>query len=181
MRLTEKSYAIGLAKEDRYNLLKEKNEEIARLIQFMTEYSLKPEYINSVLEVLETSPLKHGIKLKDLITRPQITIENICEHIPAFKAELDKIPNRKDEIIEASEIKIKYDGYIKREEIIAEKINRLENIKIKDRFNYDSIVSLSTEAREKLKKINPETIAQAGRIPGISPNDISILLVLLGR
>jgi tRNA uridine 5-carboxymethylaminomethyl modification enzyme len=181
MRLTEKSYNIGLAKKDRFNLLKEKNEEIERLVQFMSEYSLKPEHINPVLETMETSPLRHGIKLKDLITRPQITISTISEHIPAFKSELDKITNRKEEIIEAAEIKIKYDGYIKREEVIADKINRLENIRIKDRFDYDSISALSIEAREKLRKINPETIAQAGRIPGISPNDISILLVLLGR
>ncbi|GAB6010584.1 tRNA uridine-5-carboxymethylaminomethyl(34) synthesis enzyme MnmG [Viscerimonas tarda] len=181
MRLTEKSFNIGLAKRDRIDLLKEKREEIDRLIEFISNYSIKPEAVNTALELLGTSSLKHGMKLKDLIMRPQITIENICEYIPDFKAELDKIPNRKEEIMEACEIKLKYDGYIKREEIIAEKINRLENIRIKDRFDYDNILSLSTEARQKLKKINPETIAQASRIPGISPNDVSILLVLLGR
>jgi len=180
-RLTKASHEMGLAKKNRMYLLEEKEEEIKRIIDFASNYSLKPEYINGALESLETSPLKQGTKLKDLITRPQITIDNICEHVPAFKQELDKIPNRKEEIIEAIEIRIKYDGYIKREEIIAEKINRLENIRIKDKFDYDNILSLSTEAREKLKKINPETIAQASRIPGISPNDISILLVLLGR
>lgn len=181
MRLTEKSFELGLAKKNRLYLLEEKKEEIEKIIDFVANYSLKPEYINPILESLGTSPLKQRTKLKDLITRPQITFDNICEHIPALKTELDKIPNRKEEIIEAAEIRIKYDGYIKREEIIAEKISRLENIRIKDKFDYDNILSLSTEAREKLKKINPETIAQASRIPGISPNDISILLVLLGR
>lgn len=180
-RLTEKSYELGLAKKNRVYLLEEKQEEINRIINFTSNYSLKPEYINSALESLGTSPLKHGVKLKDVITRPQITIENISEFIPAFKAELDKIRNRKEEIIESTEIKIKYDGYIKREEIIADKISRLENIRIKGKFDYDSIHTLSTEARQKLKKIDPDTIAQASRIPGISPNDISILLVLLGR
>lgn len=180
-RLTEKSINIGLAKNERKYLLDKKREEIERIIDFTTKYSLKPEHINNVLESLGTTPLKHRIKLKDLITRPQITIKNICEYIPAFQDELNKISNRKDEIIEATEIKIKYEGYIKREEIIAEKINRLENIKIKNKFDYNAILTLSTEAREKLKRIDPETIAQASRIPGISPNDISILLVLLGR
>ncbi len=181
MRLTEKGYNIGLAKEDRLNLLDEKKEEINRLIDFTSNYSLKPEYINQGLEKLETSPLKQGVKLKDVITRPQISIENIAEYIPAFREELSKIKSRKEEIIEATEIRIKYDGYIKREQLIADKINRLENIRIKDKFNYNEISALSIEARQKLNNINPETIAQASRIPGVSPNDISILLVLLGR
>ncbi len=181
VRLTEKGYNIGLAKRERVDLLNEKKEEIARLIDFTANYSLKPEYINEGLEALGTSPLKQRGRLKDVITRPQVSINNIMEYIPAFKAELDKIPNRQEEIKEATEIIIKYDGYIKREQLIAEKITRLENIKIKDKFDYESILSLSTEARQKLSKINPETIAQASRIPGVSPNDISILLVLLGR
>lgn len=181
VRLTEKSYNIGLAKRERVDLLNQKKEEIAKLIDFTADYSLKPEYINDGLVALGTSPLKQRTRLKDVITRPQVTIDNIMEYIPAFKAELDKIPNRQEEIKEATEIIIKYDGYIKREQLIADKITRLENIKIKDKFNYESILSLSTEARQKLSKINPETIAQASRIPGVSPNDISILLVLLGR
>lgn len=181
MRLTEMGYKIGLVKEDRINLLNQKKEEIDRIIDFAADYSLKPEYINEGLESLGTSPLKQKMKLKDVITRPQVSIENIAKFVPAFREELDKIPNRKEEIIEASEILIKYDGYIKREKLIADKISRLENIRIKDRFNYEEIQALSTEARQKLSKINPETIAQASRIPGISPNDISILLVLLGR
>ncbi|GHV13436.1 tRNA uridine 5-carboxymethylaminomethyl modification enzyme MnmG [Bacteroidia bacterium] len=181
VRLTEKGYNIGLAKQERIDLLNEKKEEVDRIISFTSTYSLKPEYINEGLVKLGTAPLKQGLKLKDVISRPQITINSIAEYIPALKEEINKIPNRKEEIIEASEIMIKYDGYIKREQIIADKITRLENIKIKDKFNYENILSLSTEARQKLTKINPETIAQASRIPGISPNDISILLVLLGR
>jgi len=181
MRLTPRGYEIGLVKENRYALLKEKKVEIERIIEFVSNYSLKPEYINPTLEKLGTSPLKQGIKLKDLITRPQISIANIVDSIPAFKTEIEKISNRKQEIIEAIEIIIKYDGYIKREQLIAEKISRLENIKIKDKFDYNTIQSLSIESRQKLSKINPETIGQASRIPGVSPNDISILLILLGR
>ncbi|MBK5721553.1 tRNA uridine-5-carboxymethylaminomethyl(34) synthesis enzyme MnmG [Dysgonomonas sp. Marseille-P4677] len=181
IRLTEKGYNIGLAKRERIDLLNQKKEEINRLIDFTANYSLKPEYINDGLSALGTSPLKQRTRLKDIITRPQVSINNITEYIPAFKAELDKIPNRQEEIKEAAEIIIKYDGYIKREQLMADKITRLENIRIKDKFNYESILSLSTEARQKLSKINPETIAQASRIPGVSPNDISILLVLLGR
>ncbi|NDW10838.1 tRNA uridine-5-carboxymethylaminomethyl(34) synthesis enzyme MnmG [Dysgonomonas sp. 520] len=180
-RLTEKGYNIGLATSERMNLLNEKKAETDCIYNFTAEYSIKPEYINPVLEKLGTSPLKQKIKLKDLITRPQITIDNIKGSIPAFDEEINKISNRKEEILEAVEIRIKYDGYIKREQMIADKISRLENIQIKNKFDYNSILSLSTEARQKLSKINPETIAQASRIPGISPNDISILLVLLGR
>lgn len=180
-RLTEKGYKLGLAKQNRLALLRQKKEEIDRIINFASNYSLKPEYINAGLEELGTTPLKHGLKLKDVITRPQISIDTISKYIPAFGEELDKIPNRKEEIIEAAEIIIKYDGYIKREQLIADKISRLESIKIRDKFNYEEILSLSTEARQKLSNINPETIAQASRIPGVSPNDISILLILLGR
>lgn len=181
VRLTESGYNIGLAKRERVDLLNQKKEEVNRIIDFTSNYSLKPEYINPTLEKLGTSPLKQGVKLKDLITRPQININNILDSISALRTEIDKIPNRKEEIIEACEIKIKYDGYIKREQLIAEKISRLENITIKDKFDYETILSLSTEARQKLAKINPETIGHASRIPGVSPNDISILLVLLGR
>lgn len=181
MRLTESGYNIGLAKRERIDLLEEKKSEIERLIDFTSNYSLKPDYINTALEKLGTSPLKQGSKLKDLLTRPQININNIIGSIPALQAEIEKLPNRKDEIIEATEIRIKYDGYIKREQLIAEKISRLENINIKSKFNYETINSLSTEARQKLASVNPETIGQASRIPGVSPNDISILLILLGR
>ena len=181
VRLTEKGYNMGLAKQERIDLLNEKRNEVDRIMSFAANYSLKPECINDGLTKLGTAPLKQGLKLKDVISRPQISINSIAEYIPALKEELNKIPNRKEEIIESAEIIIKYDGYIKREQLIADKITRLENIKIKGKFDYENILSLSTEARQKLTKIDPETIAQASRIPGISPNDISILLVLLGR
>lgn len=182
MRLTEKSYQMGLAKQDRYDLLREKKESRDAIIRFAETYSIKPQYINSGLEKLGTAPLSHGCKLFDVVLRPQTTLENLADLVPALRAELDKVPaSRKEEIIEAAEILIKYSGYIKREQIIADKINRLENIRIKGKFDYNSIQSLSTEARQKLTRIDPDTIAQASRIPGISPSDINILLVLLGR
>ena len=182
MRLTEKSYQMGLAKQDRYDLLREKKESRDAIIRFAETYSVKPQYINSGLEKLGTAPLSHGCKLFDVVLRPQTTLENLADLVPALRAELDKVPaSRKEEIIEAAEILIKYSGYIKREQIIADKINRLENIRIKGKFDYNSIQSLSTEARQKLTRIAPDTIAQASRIPGISPSDINILLVLLRR
>ena len=182
MRLTEKSYQMGLAKQDRYDLLREKKESRDAIIRFVETYSVKPQYINSGLEKLGTAPLSHGCKLFDVVLRPQTTLENLADLVPSLRAELDKVPaSRKEEIIEAAEILIKYSGYIKREQIIADKINRLENIRIKGKFDYNSIQSLSTEARQKLTRIDPDTIAQASRIPGISPSDINILLVLLGR
>ncbi|MGL4806730.1 MAG: tRNA uridine-5-carboxymethylaminomethyl(34) synthesis enzyme MnmG [Bacteroidales bacterium] len=181
MRLTEKGYQLGLATKERYDLLLEKKAHIEHLVEFAKEYSIKAQYINEGLEQLGTSPLKQGVKLFDLILRPQLNIANLAPLIPALQRELDKIPNRKEEIIEAAEILIKYSGYIDREKMIADKINRLENIRIKGKFDYSSIKALSTEARQKLSAIDPETIAQASRIPGISPSDINILLILLGR
>lgn len=181
MRLTERSYNLGLARTDRYELLKIKREEVSRIINFTKEFSVKANIINESIESLGTTPLKYGCKLIDLINRPQITIENIAKLIPTFQEELDKIAERKDEIIEAAEILIKYQGYIDRERMIAGKIERLETIKIKGKFDYANINSLSIEARQKLMKIDPETIAQASRIPGISPSDINVLLVLSGR
>lgn len=180
-RLTPLSYELGLATRQRYDLMKSKQEEVERLESFIKNYSIKSAYINPALEQLGTTPLRFGCKLVDLINRPQITIENIAPHIHAFAEELDKIKDRKEEIIEATEIKIKYSGYIERERMIADKNARLENIKIKGKFNYSEIQSLSTEARQKLERINPETIGQASRIPGISPSDINVLLVLSGR
>lgn len=182
MRLTEKSYQLGLANEYRYHLLQEKKEQRDQLIHFCENYSVKPQYINVGLESLETAPLAHGCKLYDLVLRPQLDLYKLADLIPALKTELDKVSlSRKEEIIEAAEILMKYSGYIKREQMIADKINRLENIRIKGKFDYNSIQSLSTEARQKLCRIDPETIAQASRIPGISPSDINILLVLMGR
>ena len=181
MRLTEKSWNLGLAKADRYELLKRKREAVNHIIDFTRNYSMKPALINPILEELGTTPLRQGCKLIDLINRPQVNIQNMAEHVSAFRRELDKITERKEEIIEAAEILIKYEGYIGRERIIADKLGRLENIKIKGKFDYASIQSLSTEARQKLVKIDPETIAQASRIPGVSPSDINVLLVLSGR
>lgn len=181
MRLTERSWKLGLAKNDRYELLKSKREAVNNIIDFARTYSIKAALINPALESLGTTPLRQGCKLVDLINRPQITIENIAKHVNAFKNQLDKIIERKEEIIEAAEILIKYEGYIGRERIIADKLARLESIKIKGKFDYANLQSLSTEARQKLIKIDPETIAQASRIPGVSPSDINVLLVLSGR
>ncbi len=181
MRLTEKSYNLGLAKRDRYQLMIDKKVQIDKLINFARDYSVKAEYVNSGLEKFGTTPLRHGVKLIDLILRPQLDVQKVAELISAFRTQLDLISERKDEILEAAEILMKYEGYIVREKIIAEKINRLENVKIKGKFDYITIQSLSTEAKQKLTQIDPETIAQASRIPGVSPNDINVLLVLLGR
>lgn len=181
MRLTERAYQLGLVKADRYEILQKKRAEIDRIVNFVSTFSVKAEKINDALEKLGTAPLTHGCKLVDLISRPQITIENIAPYIPAFQAALDKIEDRKEEVIEAAEILIKYKGYIDRERTIADKIHRLESIRIKGKFDYTNLQSLSTEARQKLVKIDPETLAQASRIPGVSPSDINVLLVLLGR
>jgi len=181
MRLTERAWKLGLADNERYALLTSKREAIGRIIDFTRNYSIKPALINPVLEQLGTTPLRQGCKLVELINRPQITLTGIAEHIPAFHRELDQLTDRKEEIIEAAEIQLKYEGYIERERMIADKLLRLEAIKIKGRFDYNSIRSLSTEARQKLSKIDPETIAQASRIPGVSPSDINVLLLLAGR
>jgi len=181
MRLTEKAYKLGLVKQDRYNMLCSKREAVQGIIEYTKNFSIKAALINDALEKLGTAPLTRGCKLMDLIIRPQITIASIAEYIPSFKAYLDKITDRKEEIIEAAEVLIKYQGYIDRERMIADKIHRLESIRIKGKFDYNSLNSLSTEARQKLVKIDPETLAQASRIPGISPSDINVLLVLLGR
>lgn len=182
MRLTEKSYQLGLATAYRKELLDDKRNYRDQIISFCENYSIKPQYINPGLVRLGTTELAHGCKLYDLVLRPQLGLDNLSELVPALKAELDKIPSsRRSEIVEAAEILIKYNGYIKREQLIADKISRLENIRIKGKFDYSSILSLSTEARQKLARMDPETIAQASRIPGISPSDINILLVMSGR
>lgn len=180
-RLTEKAYQLGLAKRDRLDWWTQKKESINRLMDYCNNTSIKPKEINDLLERNGTSTLRMGCKISELIARPQISIQLLAEMIPSLSDEISKIPNRKDEIIEATEIKIKYKGYIEREKIIAEKMHRLENIRIQDRFDYDQLHELSTEARQKLKRINPETLAKASRIPGVSPSDINVLLVLLGR
>ncbi len=180
-RLTKKAYELGLAKRERYDWFLEKKEMIDRIITFCQTTSVKPKLINSYLESLDTTPLTEGCKIADLIARPQINFKNLSEIIPELKEILSLPKNRKEEILEASEIKMKYKGYIEREKMVAQKMHRLENIKIKGHFNYLELQQLSTEARQKLHKINPETLAQASRIPGISPSDINIMLVLMKR
>ncbi|MDI9603783.1 MAG: tRNA uridine-5-carboxymethylaminomethyl(34) synthesis enzyme MnmG [Bacteroidota bacterium] len=180
-RLTRKSHEIGLATPERVRLLDTKEEMVASILDFVTNFSIKANRINSFLEQVGTAPLRQGVKLIDLLTRPNIDLTVMSQAVAPLKELLDLIHDRKEEIIESAEVKIKYSGYINRERLMADKLTRLEGIRIKDKFNYDEIQSLSTEARQKLTKINPETIAQASRIPGVSPNDISVLLVLLGR
>lgn len=182
MRLTPRAYSIGLASEERYLLMESKRCQRDELVEFIRNYSLKPSLINEALESLGTTPLKQGVKLHDLILRPQLTIAMLAPLIDALARQIERIePDRREEIIEAAEIMLKYQGYIEREKMVADKIRRLEDLKIADRFNYSEIKALSTEARQKLEKIRPETVAQASRIPGISPSDINILLLLMGR
>ena len=180
-RLTEKAYELGIAKRDRYDWWIEKKEAIGRIIEFCANYPIKKDEINPKLEALGTTPLRTGCKLIDLIARPHLNLTNLSEIIPDLKAALETTANRKEEITEAAEIKMKYKGYIERERLIAEKMHRLEDIKIKGRFNYSELHEISTEGRQKLERIDPETLAQASRIPGVSPSDINVMLVLLGR
>ncbi|NLJ19536.1 MAG: tRNA uridine-5-carboxymethylaminomethyl(34) synthesis enzyme MnmG [Bacteroidales bacterium] len=181
LRLTPKGYNIGLATNNRFSQVLSKKEAIDSLISFIENFSVKPAEVNSFLEKNNTSELKHGCKLVDLVLRPQISINDLSALYPSLKQKIQSIGDRSEEIVEATEIFIKYQGYIEREKSIAEKFHRLEHMDIKGKFDYPSILSLSTEARQKLARINPDTIGQASRIPGISPSDINILLVLLGR
>lgn len=180
-RLTEKAYNIGLAKRDRYDWWMQKKEATESIINFCATTHVKPKDINAALESLGTTPLREGCKLIDLVARPQINLQNLSELVPELKQLIASLPNRNDETAEAAEIKMKYKGYIERERIVADKMHRLENIKIKGHFNYLEMEQLSTEARQKLAKINPDTLAQASRIPGVSPSDINIMLVLMKR
>ena len=180
-RLTEKAYNLGLAKRDRYDIWKEKQKYIEEIENFCNQTSIKAKDINSGLEHVGTTPLERGCKLVDLVSRPQLTLTNLSEIIPSLKEVLNHPQNRKEEITEAAEIRIKYKGYIEREKMVADKMHRLESIRIKGHFNYMEMNSLSTEARQKLTSIDPETLAQASRIPGVSPSDINVLLVLMGR
>ena len=184
MRLTERSYKLGLATEKRYQLMQTKKEKINAIIEFASNFSLKPSLINPSLETLGTTPLRQGCKLEELLGRPQININNIAPHIEPFRKELERILGdeiRREEIIEAAEIQIKYKGYIYREQQMADKMIRLENIKIAGKFDYPNMTQISIEARQKLQAIQPVTLAQASRIPGVSPSDINIMLVLMGR
>jgi tRNA uridine 5-carboxymethylaminomethyl modification enzyme len=181
MRLTERGYAIGLATKNRFDQLQDKKNVQEKLTNFIKNTSIKPNDINDFLVSRNSSELKHGCKLSDLVLRPQLGIADLAKAVPALQAEIDSIPSKTEEIIEATEVLLKYEGYIIREKLIAEKLQRLENINIRGRIDYASVQSLSTEARQKLAKIDPETIGQASRIPGISPSDVNIILVLLGR
>ncbi len=181
MRLTERSYNMGLATRERYDHLQSKKAEIERIMNFTNNFSLKPALINPTLTELGTAPLSAGCKLTDLLGRPQVTIDNIAPHIDAFRKTISSINDRREEILEATEIRIKYKGYIEREQMIADKMLRLENIKIKGKFDYPNMTQISIEARQKLAAIDPITLAQASRIPGVSPSDINAMLVLLGR
>ena len=180
-RLTEKAYELGLANRERYDWWQEKKQHIEEIETFCQNFAIKPRLINSALEALGTTPLQFGCKLVDLVNRPQLNLQNLSEIIPQLKEVLNRPENRQEEIAEAAEIRMKYKGYIDRERIVADKMHRLENIKIKGHFKYDELQGLSTECRQKLEKIQPETLAQASRIPGVSPSDINVLLVLLGR
>lgn len=180
-RLTERAYELGVAKRDRYDWWIEKKEAIQRLVTFCEEFPIKAQEINPLLVKFDTTPLRAGCKLADLIARPQLNLQNLSTIIPELKPVIEAPLKRKEEIIEAAEIRIKYKGYIERERVIADKMHRLEHIKIKNRFHYNELHEISTEGRQKLSAINPETLAQASRIPGVSPSDINVLLVLLGR
>lgn len=180
-RLTERSYRLGLASRQRYDWWLQKKEHTDRLTAFCRNTSVKPSEVNGALEQLGTTPLREGCKVADLIARPQLTLQALTNILPALKEQVEMSPNRKEEIAESTEIGIKYDGYIKRERLIADKMHRLENIRIKGHFNYAELHEISTEGRQKLTAINPETLAQASRIPGVSPSDINVLLVLMHR
>ena len=180
-RLTERSYRLGLASRQRYDWWLQKKEHTDRLTAFCRNTSVKPSEVNGALEQLGTTPLREGCKVADLIARPQLTLQALANILPALKEQVEMSPNRKEEIAESTEIGIKYDGYIKRERLIADKMHRLENICIKGHFNYAELHEISTEGRQKLTAINPETLAQASRIPGVSPSDINVLLVLMHR
>ena len=180
-RLTEKAYQLGIAKRERYDWWLQKKQHIEEIETFCKTYAIKPKLVNGALETIGSTPLVYGCKLEDLVARPELNFDKLYEIVPELKALVDKLPNRQEEIAEAAEIHIKYKGYIEREQMVAEKMHRLENIRIKGKFDYPNLTAISTEARQKLEKIQPETLAQASRIPGVSPSDINAMLVLLGR
>ena len=182
MRLTEKGYRLGLATQERFDLMTSKRQQIDRLVTFCREFTVKASVINPVLEEHGMQPLSQGQRLHDLLLRPQLSIKMLAQVLPEFQNRLDALEDtRRDEIIEAAEIAIKYRGYIERETQLADRVGRLENVTLKGKFDYSQIHQISTEARQKLQAIDPETVGQASRIPGVSPSDINILLVLLGR
>ena len=180
-RLTETAYNLGLASRERYDHWLKKKAEIERIVNFCNSTNVKPRDVNAALESFGTTPMQFGATISSLIARPQLSIKQLASAITPLRAALDTDDTRRDEIIEAAEILIKYDGYIKRERQIADKMHRLEDIRIKGHFNYEELHEISTEGRQKLMRINPETLGQASRIPGVSPSDINVLLVLMHR
>lgn len=180
-RLTEKAYRLGVVTRARYDWWMQKKQDIDELMDFCRAFPIKPTEINGALEAIGTTPLRAGCKLIELVARPHIDLKQLATIIPALREKLDSPENRKEEIAEAAEIKMKYQGYIDRERMIADKMHRLENIKIRGRFNYNELHEISTEGRQKLQRIQPDTLAEASRIPGVSPSDINVMLVLLGR
>ena len=182
MRLTEKSYRLGLATQERYDLMVSKREQMERLTNYCRETTIKAAVISPILEALGMPPVTQGQRLHDLLTRPQLNMAILAEALPELQAQIETLEaDRRDEIVEAAEIAIKYRGYIEREALIADRVARLDNVTLKGKFDYSQIHQISTEARQKLQAIDPETVGQASRIPGVSPSDINILLVLLGR
>jgi tRNA uridine 5-carboxymethylaminomethyl modification enzyme len=180
-RLTEKAYELGLAHRERYDWWLQKKQSIEEIEQFCQEFAIKPKLVNGALEASGSTPLVYGCKLEDLVARPELNFQKLYSIVPELHALIDRLPNRQEEIAEAAEIHIKYKGYIERERQVAEKMHRLEDIRIKGHFKYDEMHQLSIEARQKLQAIDPETLAQASRIPGVSPSDINVMLVLMGR
>jgi tRNA uridine 5-carboxymethylaminomethyl modification enzyme len=180
-RLTEKAYELGIAKRDRYDWWIQKKQAIEEIEEFCRTFAIKPKIVNGALEAIGSTPLVYGCKLEDLVARPELNFDKLYTIVPELKEKIAQLPNRQEEIAEAAEIHIKYKGYIERERMVAEKMHRLENIKIKGKFDYPNLTAVSTEARQKLERIQPETLAQASRIPGVSPSDINAMLVLMGR
>ena len=180
-RLTEKAYELGIAKRERYDWWLQKKQAIEEIEEFCRTFAIKPKIVNGALETIGSTPLVYGCKLEDLVSRPELNFEKLYAFVPELKEKIAQLPNRQEEIAEAAEIHIKYKGYIERERMVAEKMHRLENIKIKGKFDYPNLTAVSTEARQKLERIQPETLAQASRIPGVSPSDINAMLVLMGR
>ena len=182
MRLTEKSYRLGLATQERYDLMCSKREQMDALTEFCRQFTVKAAVVNPMLEARGIQPLSQGQRLYDLLLRPQVNMSMLAEVLPELRTQLGNLEEaRRDEIIEAAEIAIKYQGYIERETLIADRVARLDNVTLKGKFDYSQILQISTEARQKLQAIDPETVGQASRIPGVSPSDINILLALLGR
>ncbi len=180
-RLTEKAYDLGIASRERYEWWMEKKSAIGRIISRCEQTHIKPKEVNAALETLGTTPLHYGCKAIDLLGRPQVNLDILTDMVPTLKEDVEGLPNRREEIAEAAEVLMKYKGYIERERIMADKMHRLEDIKIKGHFDYKNMTQISIEARQKLERINPDTLAQASRIPGVSPSDINAMLVMMGR